>query len=76
MPVNTRLRENPILQRMPKTQRDWVQYQNELAKWVIKIAKLGDGTIVTSADATISGLDEMPGTLPDSDSLNTNDHSI
>lgn len=71
MSVNKRLRENPMLQKRPKTDREWVQYSNELAKWVIKLAKLGDGSFVTSADATISGLDEMPGTLPDQDSLNT-----
>jgi hypothetical protein len=71
MVVNERLRENPALQRWPQSEREWVHYQNELAKWVLKVAKLGDGSLVTSADATISGLDEMPGTLPDSDSLNT-----
>lgn len=69
--ANSRLRENPILQRMPKTERDWVQYQNELAKWVIQIAKLGDGSITDSSGDTISGLDEMPGTLAGQDSLNT-----
>ena len=69
--VNQRLRENPQLQRMPKTERDWVQYQNELAKWVLKVAKLGDGTLTDSSGTTISGLDEMPGTLADGDSLNT-----
>jgi len=69
--ANSRLRENPQLQRMPKSEREWVQYQNELAKWVIQIAKLGDGSITDSSGATISGLDEMPGTLADGDSLNT-----
>ena len=69
--VNQRLRENPQLQRMPKTERDWVQYSNELAKWVLKVAKLGDGSFTDSSDATISGLDEMPGTLADGDSVNT-----
>lgn len=59
--VNTRLLNNPILQRMPKNQRDWIQYQNELAKQVLRIAKLGDGTLTTSGGTTISGLDEMPG---------------
>lgn len=63
MPVNSRLRENPILQRMPTNAREWNHYQNELAKWVIQIAKLGDGTITTSSGTTISGLDEMPGIL-------------
>ena len=71
MTVNTRLRENPQLQRMPKTERDWVQYQNELAKWVIKIAKLGDGSITDSSGTTISGLDEMPGTLAGGESVPT-----
>ena len=69
--VNTRLQENPQLQRMPTNQREWVQYQNELAKWVLQIAKLGDGSITDSSGTTISGLDEMPGTLMDGNSLNT-----
>lgn len=67
--INSRLRENPQLQRMPKTDRDWVQYQNELAKWVIKVAKLGDGSMVTSGDTTIDGLGEMPGIVPSEQSL-------
>lgn len=54
MPVNRRLLNNPILQRMPKTQREWTQFTNELAKWAIQIAKVGDGTIVTSAGATVT----------------------
>lgn len=69
VPVNTRLRENPILQRMPKNQREWSQYTNELAKWVIKIAKLGDGSLTTSDDTTISGLDQIPGRVPSERSL-------
>jgi len=69
--ANTRLRENPILQRMHKNEREWVQYSNELAKWVIQQAKLGDGSITDSSGTTISGLDEMPGTLASQDSLNT-----
>jgi len=32
--TNTQLRENPQLQRMPKSERDWVQFMNELVKWV------------------------------------------
>ena len=56
---------------MPTTQLEWTHYQNELAKWVRYVVKLGDGTITTSSGTTISGLDEMPGTLTDSDSLNT-----
>ena len=71
MTVNTRLQENPVLQRRPKTDREWIHYQNELAKWVRYVVKLGDGTITTSSGTTISGLAQMPGTLPDSDSLNT-----
>jgi len=71
MTVNTRLQENPILQRMPQTQRDWIQYQNEMAKWVRYIVKLGDGSLTDSAGTTISGLDEMPGTLAGTDSINT-----
>ena len=67
--VNQRLRENPQLQRMPQTERDWVQYQNELAKWVIKIAKLGDGSLTTSGGTTIDGLAQMPGIVPSEQSL-------
>ncbi len=71
MTVNTRLQENPALQRMPKNQYEWIQYQNELAKWVRYIVKLGDGSLTTSGGTTISGLDEMPGVLPGSVSLTT-----
>jgi len=35
------------------------------------IVKLGDGSLTDSSGTTISGLDEMPGTLADSDSINT-----
>ena len=69
MTVNERLRENPQLQRMPKNERDWVQYQNELAKWVINIAKLGDGSMTTSGGTTIDGLGEMPGIVISEQSL-------
>lgn len=68
-PINDRLRENPRLQRMPKDEREWVHFINEMSKWVIKIAKLGDGTLVTSSDTTISGLDEMPGQIASERSL-------
>ena len=71
MTVNTRLQENPILQRWPQSQHEWVQYQNELAKWVRYIVKLGDGSITDSDGTTVSGLDEMPGTVPSLDSLTT-----
>ena len=71
MTVNTRLQENPVLQRFPKNQMEWTHYQNELAKWVRYIVKLGDGTITTSGGTTISGLDEMPGILVGTASLNT-----
>jgi hypothetical protein len=69
MAVNSRLRENPGLQKYPRDEREWTNYQNELAKWVIKIAKLGDGTMVTSGDTTIDGLGEMPGIVPSEQSL-------
>lgn len=59
--VNSRLLNNPIMQRMPKTERDWIHFMNELAKFVLRVAKLGDGTLTTSGGTTISGLDEMPG---------------
>jgi hypothetical protein len=49
---------------MPRTEREWVQYQNELAKWVRYVVKLGDGSITTSGGTTIDGLGEMPGTVP------------
>lgn len=71
MTVNTRLQENPVLQRMPKNQMEWVHYQNELAKWVRYIVKLGDGSLTTSGGTTISGLDEMPGVLVGGESLPT-----
>ncbi len=71
MTVNTRLQENPALQRMPKNQMEWTHYQNEMAKWVIRVAKLGDGSMTTSGGTTISGLDEIPGTLVGTASLNT-----
>jgi hypothetical protein len=48
---------------MPKTERDWVQYQNELAKWVLKVASFGDGTITTSTGTQVDGLDEIPGAV-------------
>ena len=71
MSVNTRLQENPLLQRMPSNQREWIQYQNELAKWVRYVVKLGDGSLVDSSGSTISGLDEMPGQLADQNALPT-----
>ena len=69
MTVNTRLRENPKLQVMPKNEREWVQYQNEMAKWVLRVAKLGDGSMTTSGGTTIDGLGEMPGIVPSEQSL-------
>jgi len=54
---------------MPKNEREWTDYTRELAKWVIKIAKLGDGSITTSGGTTISGLDEMPGVVASERSL-------
>jgi len=71
MTVNTRLQETPVLQRMPRNQREWTQYQNELAKWVRYIVKLGDGSLTTSGGTTISGLDEMPGVLAGGESVPT-----
>ena len=69
MTVNARIRENPALQRMPKTEREWVQYQNEMAKWVLRVAKLGDGSMTTSGGTTIDGLAQMPGIVPSEQSL-------
>ena len=63
MTVNERLRENPQLQRMPKNERDWVQYSNELAKWVIQVAKFGDGSITTNGGVQVDGLDEIEGAV-------------
>lgn len=71
MVVNTRIRENPALQRMPKNEREWVQYQNEMAKWVLQVARLGDGSLTTSGGTTISGLTEMPGVLVGGEALPT-----
>ena len=64
MTTNERLLNNPMLQRMPRDQREWVQYTNELAKFVLRVARLGDGSMQTSVGGTISGLGEMPGTVP------------
>ena len=69
MVVNERIRENPALQRMPKNEREWVQYQNEMAKWVLRVATLGDGSMITSTGTTISGLGEMPNKVPSEQSL-------
>lgn len=55
---------------MPRNEREWIQYQNEMAKWVRYIVKLGDGSITTSGGTTISGLDEMPGRVASERSLN------
>ena len=63
MVVNARLRENPALQRMPKTEREWTHYQNELAKWVLKVATFGDGSIITSTGTQVDGLDEIEGSV-------------
>lgn len=67
--TNTRLLENPALQRMPTNPREWVQYQNELSNWVIRIARLGDGSLTTAGGTTIDGLGEMPGIVPSEQSL-------
>ena len=61
--VNVRLRENPVLQKMPKDEREWVQYTNELAKWVLQVAKLGSTIYQSDGSTIIDGLDEMPGQL-------------
>lgn len=39
--TNTQLRENPGLQRQPKTEREWVQFMNELQKWVVDLSVNG-----------------------------------
>jgi hypothetical protein len=54
---------------MPRNEREWIQYQNEMAKWVRYVVKLGDGSITTSGGTTISGLDEMPGQIASERSL-------
>ncbi len=69
MVVNNRLLNNPRFQKMPKSEREWVQYHNELAKWVLRVARLGDGSMLTASDVTISGLDQMPGRVPSERSL-------
>ena len=63
MVVNTKLRENPGLQRMPRTDRDWAIYQTELAKWVLQVANFGDGSIEDGSGTTVDGLDEIPGSV-------------
>ena len=69
MVVNSNLRNNPQLQRMPKTDQEHVHFVNEFAKWVLNVAKLGDGSLTTSGGTTIDGLGEMPGIVPSEQSL-------
>lgn len=64
MPVNSRLQETPIIQRMPQSQRDWNQWINELAKWVGReIAKFGDSIYLNDGTTLVNGLDEITGQL-------------
>jgi len=63
MVVNSNLRENPQLQKMPTTPQEWVHYQNEMAKWVLNVAKFGDGSITTSTGTQVDGLDEIEGSV-------------
>jgi hypothetical protein len=47
MAVNTRLQEHPLVQKMPKTEREWVQYQNELAKFIFSTLDQMPGQIAS-----------------------------
>ena len=69
MATNARVRLNPAIQRMPKNEREWTQFANELSQWVLKVARLGDGSLLTAADVTINGLDEIPGVVMSERSL-------
>lgn len=56
--INQPLLRNPILQRMPKSQRDWIQYTNELAKWVIHVvdtANITENAVSEVYSATDAG---------------------
>jgi len=61
--VNDRLRENPILQKMPRDEREWAQYTNELAKWVLQVAKFGSTIYLSDGSTVVNGLDEITGQL-------------
>jgi len=63
MVVNSNLRENPQLQKMPTTPQEWVHYQNEMAKWVLQVAQFGNGSITTSTGVQVNGLDEIEGAV-------------
>jgi len=63
--TNTILRENPQLQRQPKTPRDWVQFINELQKWVVDLSIEGrltsDGIM---PQALLSNMGTVQNSLP------------
>ena len=63
--TNTQLRENPQLQRHPKTDRDWVQFINELQKWVVDLSVAGrltsDGIM---PQALLSNMGTVQNSLP------------
>ncbi len=63
MAVNDRVRENPRFNRMPRTEAEWAAYNLELTRWVLRAARLGDGSLTDASGTTINGLDEMPGTV-------------
>lgn len=63
--TNTQLRENPRLQRSPKTDRDWVQFINELQKWVVDISVTGRLTSdKIMPPALLSNMGSVQTTLP------------
>jgi hypothetical protein len=64
MPINTRLQENPILQKKPENQRQHVQWMNEMAKWIGReIAKFGESIYLVDGTTLVNGLDEITGQL-------------
>ena len=63
--TNAQLRENPQLQRQPKTEREWVQFINELQKWVIDIDVRGRLTSdAVMPQALLSNMGTVQTTLP------------
>jgi len=63
--TNTQLRENPRLQRPPKTERDWVQFINELQKWVVDLSVTGRLTSdAIMPPALLSNMGSIQTTLP------------
>jgi hypothetical protein len=63
--TSTQLRENPGLQRMPKTEMEWVRYTNELVKWVVDLSVSGRLTSDRiMPQALLSNMGTVQNTLP------------